>query len=177
MIRHEQFRTMLVWQDELSPVERATLNRHLADCSDCRGHALLYAENRARLRALAQLRPPPELREAVIDAVEDAEIGFYFPAILSFVTLPLSLLAAGAVLIYGTVASLWLIVGVLLLAALVTWQGYRREAVAELPLERDPAGRVLPFLRLLAFDLLGVAAGVALVTLLLVVLLDVTGHL
>lgn len=177
MIRHEQFRTMLVWQDELSPVERATLNRHLADCSDCRGHALLYAENRARLRALAQLRPPSELREAVIDAVEDAEIGFYFPAILSFVTLPLSLLAAGAVLIYGAMASLWLIVGVLLLAALVTWQGYRREAVAELPLERDPAGRVLPFLRLLAFDLLGVVAGVALVTLLLVVLLDFTGHL
>ncbi len=175
MIRHDQFRTMLVWQDELSPVERATLNRHLADCSDCRGVALLYAENRARLRALAQLRPPPELREAVIDAVEDAQIGFYLPTFLSFFTLPLSLLAAGAVLIYG--ASLWIIVGVLLLAGLVTWQGYRREAAAEMPLDRDPAGRVLPLLRLLAFDLLGVAAGVALVTLLLVVVLDFTGHL
>jgi len=177
MIRHEQFRTMLVWQDELSPIDRAKLNRHLADCSDCRGVALLYAENRARLRALAQLRPPPELREAVIDAVEDAEIGFYFPAILSFVTLPLSLLAAGVVLIYGSVASLWLIIGVLLLAGLVTWQGYRREAVAELPLERDPARRLLPLLRLLAFDLLGVAAGVALLALLLVVLLAFMGRL
>lgn len=176
MIRHKQFRTMLVWQDELSPVEQATLNRHLADCSDCRGVALLYAENRARLRVLAQLRPPPELRQAVIDAVEDAEIGFYLPAFLSFFTLPLSLLAAGAVLIDGAMASLWLIVGVLLLAGLVTWQGYRREAVAEMPLERDAAEGMLPLLRLLAFDLLGVAAGVALVTLLLVVLLAVTGH-
>ncbi len=177
MIRHEQFRTMLVWQDELSPVEQATLNRHLADCSDCRGLALLYAENRARLRTLAQLRPPPELREAIIDAVEDAELGFYLPAFLSFVSLPLSLLAAGAVLIYGAVACLWLIVGVLLLAGLVTWQGYRREAAAELPLERDPAESVLPLLRLLAFDLLGVAAGMALVALLMVVLLASTGHL
>jgi len=176
MIRHKQFRTMLVWQDELSPVEQATLNRHLADCSDCRGVALLYAENRARLRVLAQLRPPPELRQAVIDAVEDAEIGFYLPAFLPFFTLPLSLLAAGAALIDGVMTSLWLIVGVLLLAGLVTWQGYRREAVAELPLERDAAEGMLPLLRLLAFDLLGVAAGVALVTLLLVVLLDVTGH-
>ncbi len=177
MIRHEHFRTMLVWQDELSSVEQAKLNRHLADCSDCRGVAVLYAENRARLRALAQVRPPAELREAITDAVEGAEIGFYLPAILSFFTLPLSLLAAGMVLIYGIAACLWLIAGVLLLAGTVTWQGYRREVAMEWPLERDPAGRLFPLVRLLAFDLLGVVAGMVLLALLLSVLLAFTGHL
>lgn len=117
MIRHERFQLMLAWPRELSMRERLQLDRHLATCADCRESATVVSENRDSLRGLVSLRPPPEVRTALLEAVDASHeaASLYGPVLLPFLIMPMTFIAVGLMLVYGWVG----VAGVLLLLLFV----------------------------------------------------------
>ncbi|GAA3613370.1 anti-sigma factor [Microlunatus ginsengisoli] len=55
--------------DALDEGERAAFERHLAGCEQCRRELAEFTETAARLAALSETAPPPELRSAVLGAI------------------------------------------------------------------------------------------------------------
>jgi len=180
VIRHEQFRTMVAWRDELSPAEQALLGRHLTGCPECRRAARLYAEVSERLRLLGRLRPPGELRQAVLSATEESEAAIFTYGLYLFALciVPLSFVTVALLLAYGVVAWLGPVAALAVLGCLTTWQMHRREARVDLP---DRTEREIRWGRLaqsIAVDAAEVAIGALLfagVVLLLAFLLGAHG--
>lgn len=55
--------------DAVDDIERATFERHLAECEDCRTEVASLRETAALLAESAAVSPPPSLRDAVLSGV------------------------------------------------------------------------------------------------------------
>jgi hypothetical protein len=179
MIRHERFQMMLVWPRELSPRERLQLERHLAACPDCRETEVMVAENRDQLRALTRLRPPQDIRGALLEASDASHdvVSLYAPIAFAFLIIPITLIALGLMAAYGWVA----VVGVLsLLLAFAGATVLHSERVGGGDGTPTMSRDTLPWRELgrnIALDAAGVAAGCVVIALLLLVLAVVSGGL
>lgn len=167
MSGHAYFESMLVCADELTLAERVRLEAHLAGCAACRGLASIYAENRERLRAVAQVRPPEELRAAVLAAAETTRpvvrsIALFLP----FAIVPIAPALIWLGLTYGPMAWLGNILGLVACVVATGWYEERRQARArELPLVREPGTGLKDICRAIGWDTLGVIIGVGVIVL------------
>ena len=59
--------------DALDREEREEFERHLAGCDRCRVDVALYAESAGRLADATAVPPPPHLKKAVMDALDERE--------------------------------------------------------------------------------------------------------
>src|SRR5437588_1942267 len=102
-MRHQQMQAMLAAGGELTVNDQVFLSRHLESCGDCRRLADLLAENRLRLRSLAQTRPPAELRSAVVSAAEGSQeaLTSWAPVALAFLIVPATLIAIAVMIAFG----------------------------------------------------------------------------
>jgi anti-sigma-K factor RskA len=55
--------------DAVDDIERASFERHLAECPDCRAEVASLRETSAALADDSAVTPPPELRTAVLDGI------------------------------------------------------------------------------------------------------------
>jgi anti-sigma factor RsiW len=179
MIRHERFQMMLAWPRELSPRERLQLDRHLADCPDCRATELMVTQNRAQLRTLTRPRPPQDIRSTLLEAADASHeaVSLYAPMVLAFLAVPLTGVALILMLAYGPVGVAGVITLLLAFALATAVHGERvGRTDGVLFLSRD----ALPwreFGRTIALDALGVAAGATLLGLVLLALALLSGSL
>jgi len=178
MTGHAYYEAMLVCADELSLTERLRLEAHLAGCAACRGLEALYAENRARLRAMAQVRPPEELRAAVLAAAESSRPAFGGIALmLPFAIVPLSLALVGLGLSYGPIAWLSIALGLVACIAVTGWYVERRRARAqELPLVPESGLGLADLARAVGWDTVGIAIGIGLIALIVLTMSMLGGH-
>lgn len=170
---------MLLWPDELTWPDRVRLDRHLERCADCRLAASRYADNRARLLLLAQLRPPEELRIAVSEVAARSQeaLAFYLPLAFAFLAVPLSLLIVALLFAYRLPALLGLLTGIGLLSLLTVWRTRRGVLTQEQPTERDVESICQVLLRGLLPDLAGTAIGALLAVALFALLAFLSGWL
>jgi predicted anti-sigma-YlaC factor YlaD len=176
VIQHERFRTMLSWPDELTVADRVELEGHLAGCSPCRQAASMYQENRERLRALAQIRPPEELRAAVLKATDQSHetAVLYAPLVLPMFILPITWVAIGAMIGYGIAGVAGVVVGILLFSALTYWHVQRREGAGSSAYpESTTSGKGL--LLMLLADAVGALLGGLIFALVIMLLLFASG--
>jgi hypothetical protein len=164
MTPHTHFEGMLVCPGELSPAERLRLDAHLAGCAACRRLEEIVAENRARLRAAAQVRPPEELRAAVLSAAECTRPVLSGLALLLPFAIPLlPLVLAGLVIAYGPLAWLAIGSGMVVFTTATAWFGYRRERrCLEIPLVPEPGLGLAELARDIGRDAAGIAVGLTL---------------
>ena len=178
MIRHDHFKSMLFYSEELSIADQADLSRHLDGCSDCRDQAAVIAENRERLRSLVRVRPPEELRTAVLNAADRSQdaVGFYLPAVFGLLIVPIVLLTGAAILTFGS-SAVW-VLGACLFAfgAVTTWYVERRDAFSDLPRPDAPHWLSWSFGRIIAVDLLGTLLGVSVFVGIVLLLVVLGGH-
>ena len=59
--------------DALDREEREEFERHLAGCDRCRADVALYAESAGQLADATAVPPPPHLKKAVMDALDERE--------------------------------------------------------------------------------------------------------
>jgi anti-sigma factor RsiW len=170
---------MLVWPRELSPRERLQLERHLAACPDCRETEVMVAENRDQLRTLTRLRPPHDIRGALLEAADASHdaVSLYAPIVFAFLIIPITLIALGLMAAYGWVAVVGVLSLLLAFAGATVVHGERVGGGDGTPtISRD----ALPWRELgrnIALDAAGVAAGCVVIALLLLVLAVVSGGL
>lgn len=179
MIRHERFQLMVMWPRELSPRERVQLDHHLRTCPDCRATEMMVAENRAHLRTLTRLRPPQDIRGALLEAADASHdaVSLYAPVVFAFLIIPITWIAFALMLTYGWIA----VVGVLtLLLAFGCATVLHGERVGSGHGTSVISSDAIPWAELgrsIALDAAGVVAGVAIVGLLLLVLAAVSGSI
>jgi hypothetical protein len=162
MIAHAHFRRMLTCPTELSLTEQVRLSRHLDSCVDCRSAAALMIENRSQLRSLGRLRPPPELREAILAAADRSQevASQLLPIVFAFLIVPLSLISIALVMNYGWTAVAGLSAFVVLFAAATAWHAERIGGVSERPLRPERSSPVPALIRTLAVDVGGMVGGI-----------------
>jgi predicted anti-sigma-YlaC factor YlaD len=179
MIRHERFQMMVVWPRELSPRERVQLDRHLQSCPDCRETELMVAENRDQLRTLARLRPPQDIRGALLEAADASHdaASLYGPVILAFLILPMTWLALGLILIYGWIAVVGVIALLLAFGCATAIHGERVGGGDGMSIMSEDAIPWRELGRSIALDAAGVIAGGMVVGVLLLVLAALSGSL
>ena len=178
MNAHAQFEAMLVCPDELSLAERMGLEAHLAGCAACRSLEAIYAENRARLRAMAQVRPPEELRAAILAAAESSRPIFGGMAmLLPFGIIPLALLLLYVGITFGWIAWLAIILGLVVFTVGTAWFADRRASRSqELPLEFEPGSGLREMARAIGWDTIGIGLGMGLIVLLVLAATQLGGH-
>jgi hypothetical protein len=164
VIRHERFEIMLAWREELSLPDQVRLYGHLRACVACKNTAQLYAENRARLRPLAMTRPPPGLREAILDAVAETHhaIKTYAPLAAPFAILPLTLAAGALIAGFGPRGFLGVLVLFCAYALFAVWKAKQREPLAEHELMHSRGGPWLQLAQVCAKDVVGIVIGTVL---------------
>jgi hypothetical protein len=178
MIGHAQYEAMLVCRDELTLAERIRLEAHLAGCAACRGLEAIYAENRDRLRTMTQVRPPEELRAAILAAAESTRPVFGGMALfLPFLIVPLSLALVGLGITYGRIAWLGICLGLFGFIVVTAWWIERRMTRAqEMPEVREPGRGFRELARAVGWDTLGIAIGFGLIGLFLLAMRMSGGH-
>lgn len=178
MSGHAHYEAMLVCADELTLAERVRLEAHLAGCAACRGLEAIYAENRERLRGIAQARPPEEFRAAVLAAAESSRsVAGGVALLLPFTIIPVTLVLIALGVTYGAVA--WIPIGLGLVAGTIAtgwWIDRRQRQVLELPLVRESGTGLRDLARAVGWDTLGAVVGLGLLGLLLLVPALLGGH-
>jgi anti-sigma factor RsiW len=151
---------MLLCRDELSLAEQLRLDRHTAVCATCEMLEAIYAENRARLRAMAQMRPPEELKAAVIAAADTSRpILGGMALFLPFCIIPVTFILIALAIAYGPLAWAGIGGGLFAYAALTTWYVQRREAAAEMPKDREDSSSFRGALAAIVRDTVGTLLG------------------
>ena len=93
--------------DAVDDIERATFERHLAECEDCRTEVASLRETTALLAESAAVSPPPSLRDSVLSGISQVRP---LPPIVApprrAAWFPL-LVAAALVAILGVGATVW----------------------------------------------------------------------
>ena len=93
--------------DAVDDIERATFERHLIECDDCRTEVASLRETTALLAESAALTPPPSLRDSVLSGISQVRP---LPPVVAAprraAWFPL-LVAAALVAVLGVGASLW----------------------------------------------------------------------
>jgi hypothetical protein len=137
----------------------------------------LLEENRRLLRGLSGLRPPDDLRRAVLTAAEESEAAAQTvgPLILPFLIMPAILAVWVALVVFGMAA--WIgLVAVLLGIAAVSAAGEADRGMVEHSADVEPLGAALAHLaRGVALDVAGIAAGAVLLLALVVALFYAAG--
>lgn len=170
MIGHSRYRARLPWRHQLPLREEVDLIHHLNGCAECRSLDNLIAENRHRLHALRGLRPPEDLRRAVLQAAErsgDAGRTYAF-LLLPLLLMPAILTAIILLFVYGFTALVSFVVVLGCWAAASEFaRSKQREAAS--PDDRQSCKEGLRAMaNLIAADLAGTVAGTAVLLALMV---------
>jgi predicted anti-sigma-YlaC factor YlaD len=170
MIGHSRYRTRLPWRHQLTLREEVDLTNHLNGCAECRSLDDLIAENRQRLRALRGLRPPEDLRRAVLQAAErsgDAGRTYAF-LLLPLLLMPAILTTIILLFVYGLTAIVSLVVVLGCWAGATEFARSKRREAASADDRQSYKEGLRAMVNLIAADLAGTVAGTAVLLVLMV---------